>query len=55
MNCFVSNVAASFRTKSDVERAIKSGIEYATIPPNVLYMAYSNLHTNRDIEQLYGS
>lgn len=35
-------VGASFRTKNDVKRAIRSGIEYSTISPEVLDKALKN-------------
>lgn len=41
-NSNIKLVAASFRTKNDVKRAIKSGIEYSTITPEVLKKALLN-------------
>jgi transaldolase len=41
-------VAASFRTKNDVKRAIRSGIHYATVPTNVLEKSLSNAQVELD-------
>lgn len=51
-NYKTSLIAASFRTKKDVMTAIKSGIEYATIPPKVLDLIYVNNDTKADIEKI---
>ena len=48
-NSDIKVVAASFRTKADVEFAINSGIEYATIRPEVLELAFRNLNVLEDI------
>jgi transaldolase len=45
-------IAASFRTKNDVVRAIKSGIWGATIPAKVLDLAFKNELVERDLELL---
>ncbi|MFW6046598.1 MAG: hypothetical protein ACOCP4_02265 [Candidatus Woesearchaeota archaeon] len=42
INSDIKLVAASFRTKNDVKRAIKSGIEYSTVPPAVLEKSLIN-------------
>lgn len=41
-------VAASFRTKNDVKRAIRSGIHYATVPADVLEKSLSNAQVELD-------
>lgn len=51
-NSNIKLVAASFRTKNDVKRAIKSGIEYATIPPHVLELALFNNQVDADYDKL---
>jgi transaldolase len=52
---YITNmVAASFRTKKDFVTAIKSGIEYATVPPCVLEEAYSNLSAEKDVKKIRG-
>lgn len=48
----ISLVAASFRSRNDVIRAIKSGIDYATVRPEHLELAFSNAQVERDIKDL---
>lgn len=45
-------VGASFRTKNDVVRAIKAGLDYSTVPPSVLALAFKNQNVDRDLEEL---
>jgi transaldolase len=47
-NSNIHLVAASFRTKNDVKRAIKSGVEYSTIPPRILDISLKNLQVEND-------
>lgn len=48
-------VAASFRTKRDVMLAIKSGIEFATVPPSVLEEVYKNNDVDADVVKIVSS
>lgn len=45
-------VGASFRTKNDVKRAIKSGIEYSTISPAALEKALNNDQVENEYSNL---
>ena len=45
-------IAASFRTKRDVENAILSGVEYSTIPPNVMEIIFKNTNVKEDVGEI---
>lgn len=45
-------VGASFRTKNDVKRAIRSGIEYSTISPEALKKALNNDQVENEYSNL---
>ena len=47
-------IAASFRTKNDVKHAMLTGADYATVPPHILEMMFSNLQAEKDYNNLYG-
>ena len=46
-------IAASFRTKNDILRAIKSGVDYATIPPKIMKLVFHNLQTVEEYGTTY--
>jgi len=43
-------IAASFREKNDIIRALSSGVEYLTIPPNVMEKIFINAQAEKDYE-----
>lgn len=47
-------VVGSVRTKNDVEKAIRLGADFITIPPKVLNLAYNNLQAEAEYEEAYG-
>lgn len=48
-------IAASFRTKNDVLRAINSGVDMATIPPNVLELCMKQGQAKDEFQNTYGN
>jgi len=45
-------VGASFRTKNHVKNAIIANMDYSTIPPEVLTLAFKNETTNNEINKM---
>lgn len=48
-------VGASFRTKNHVKNAILAGMDYSTIPPDILSLAFSNENVNIEIDKMKGN
>ena len=47
-------IAASFRNLTHIEEVIKSGADYATVPPSIMEEIYSNKLVETDYNKFYG-
>ena len=48
-------IGASFRTKTDVRKALLSGIQYITLSPKIFKLMFNNEQTNKDWRDIYGN
>jgi hypothetical protein len=50
-NYNIKLIGASFRTKTDVQRALLSGVDYITVPPKLLKKVFDNPMVSKDFEE----